>query len=141
MVLTYHIFSEWLSLIVKTRSSQAVKKLLDLEPDVAYVVKDGKEQEVPLESVRVGDLVRIRPGQRVPVDGQVESGESDPDESLVTGEPVPVEKRRGDRTVSGSLNGHGTLLVRVAVVGEESFLRQVIRSVEDTRPLTPCLLH
>src|SRR5258708_39431396 len=129
MVLTYHIFSEWLSLTVKTRSSQAVKKLLDLEPDVAYVVKDGKEQEVPLEQVRVGDLVRIRPGGRVPVDGQVESGESDVDESLVTGEPLPVEKRSGDRVVSGALNGHGTLLVRVRVVGEDGFLRPVLRSV------------
>ncbi|MGH9508392.1 MAG: heavy metal translocating P-type ATPase [Terriglobales bacterium] len=141
MVLAYHIFSEWLSLIVKTRSSQAVKKLLDLEPDVAVVVKDGKEQEVPLEQVRVGDLVRVRPGSRIPVDGEVESGESDVDESLVTGEPLPVYKRAGDRTVSGSLNGHGTLLVRVTVVGEESFLRQVIRSVEDARALKPGLLH
>src|SRR6516225_4245146 len=121
MVLAYHIFSEWLSLIVKTRSSQAVKKLLDLEPDMAYVAKDGKEEQVPLENVQVGDLVRIRPGERVPVDGEVESGESDVDESLVTGEPLPVEKRSGDHTVSGSLNGHGALLVRVARVGEESF--------------------
>jgi len=141
MVLAYHIFSEWLSLIVKTRSSQAVKKLLDLEPATAHVAKDGKEEEVPLENVRVGDLVRILPGERVPVDGQVESGESDVDESLVTGEPLPVEKRTGDRTLSGSLNGHGTLLVRVTVVGEESFLRQVIRSVEDARALKPGLLH
>ncbi len=141
MVLAYHIFSEWLSLIVKTRSSQAVKKLLDLEPDVAYVVRDGQEREVPLEEVRVGDLVRIRPGSRVPVDGRVESGESDVDESLVTGEPLPVEKQVGGRTVSGSLNGRGTLLVRVDAVGEESFLRQVIRSVEDARALKPGLLH
>src|SRR5438876_4325492 len=141
MVLTYHIFSEWLSLIVKTRSSQAVKKLLDLEPDVAYVVKDGKEEVVPLEKVRVGDLVRIRPGERVPVDGDVESGESDVDESLVTGEPRLIEKRPGNQTISGSLNRHGTLLVRVTVVGEESFLRQVIRSVEDARALKPGLLH
>ena len=141
MVLTYHIFSEWLSLIVKTRSSQAVKKLLDLEPDVAYVVKDGKEAAVPFEKVRVGDLVRIRPGERVSVDGVVESGESDVDESLVTGEPKLVDKRPGARTISGSLNGHGTLLVRVTVVGEESFLRQVIRSVEDARALKPGLLH
>ncbi len=141
MVLTYHVFSEWLSLIVKTRSSQAVKKLLDLEPDLAHVVKDGKEQELALEQVRVRDLVRIRPGERVPVDGGVESGESDVDESLVTGEPLPIEKRQGDRIVSGSLNGHGTLLVRVTVVGEESFLRQVIRSVEDARALKPGLLH
>jgi Cu+-exporting ATPase len=141
MVLTYHIFSEWLSLIVKTRSSQAVKKLLDLEPDIAHVVKDGKEEAVTLENVRVGDLVRVRPGERVAVDGQVESGESDVDESLVTGEPLPVVKRQGDRTLSGSLNGRGTFLVRVTAVGEESFLRQVIRSVEDARALKPGLLH
>ena len=141
MVLTYHIFSEWLSLIVKTRSSQAVKKLVDLEPDVAHVVRDGREQEISLEEVRVGDLVRIRPGERMPVDGEVESGESDVDESLVTGEPKLVEKRAGDKTISGSLNGHGTLLVRVTVVGEESFLRQVIRSVEDARALKPGVLH
>src|SRR6266536_297479 len=141
MVLTYHIFSEWLSLIVKTRSSQAVKKLLDLEPDVVYVVKDGKEEAVPLEKVRVGDLVRIRPGERVPIDGVVESGESDVDESLVTGEPKLIEKRAGDQIISGSLNGHGSLLVHVTAVGEESFLRQVIRSVEDARALKPGLLH
>src|SRR5438093_1193930 len=141
MVLTYHIFSEWLSLIVKTRSSQAVKKLLDLEPDVAYVVRNSKEEAVPLEKVRIGDLVRIRPGERVPVDGVVESGESDVDESLVTEEPRLVEKHPGNQTISGSLNGHGTLLVRVTVVGEESYLRQVIRSVEDARALKPGLLH
>ncbi|MBI2826043.1 MAG: cation-translocating P-type ATPase [Planctomycetia bacterium] len=141
MVLTYHIFSEWLSLIVKTRSSQAVKKLLDLEPDVAHVVREGKEIEIPFEEVRVGDMVRVRPGERVAVDGVVESGASDLDESLVTGEPKLIEKVPGDKTISGSLNGHGTLLVRVTVVGEESFLRQVIRSVEDARALKPGLLH
>ena len=141
MVLTYHIFSEWLSLIVKTRSSQAVKKLLDLEPDLAHVVRADREEDVPLENVRVGDLVRIRPGDRVPVDGEVEAGASDVDESLVTGEPTPVQKRPGERTLSGSLNGHGTLLMRVTVVGEDSFLRQVIRSVEDARALKPGLLH
>ena len=141
MVLTYHIFSEWLSLIVKTRSSQAVKKLLDLEPDIAHVVRNGNEHDEPLDGVQVGDIVRIRPGERVPVDGDVQSGGSDVDESLVTGEPTPVEKHPGDRTLSGSLNGHGTLLVRVTAVGEESFLRQVVRSVEDARALKPGLLH
>lgn len=141
MVLTYHIFSEWLSLIVKTRSSQAVKKLLDLQPDVAHAVRDGMERDLPIEEVRVGDLVRIRPGERIPVDGEVQSGESDVDESLVTGEPLPVQKGQGDKTLSGSLNGRGTLLVRVTVVGEDSFLRQVIRSVEDARALKPGILH
>ena len=141
MVLTYHIFSEWLSLIVKTRSSQAVKKLLDLQPDVVRVVRDDRETEVPFDNLRVGDIVRIRPGERLSVDGVVESGESDVDESLVTGEPKLIEKHVGDKTISGSLNGHGTLLVRATAVGEESFLRQVIRSVEDARALKPGLLH
>lgn len=141
MIMTYHIFSEWLSLIVKTRSSQAVKKLLDLEPDVAAVVREGGEHEIPVEQVRVDDVVRIRPGERVPVDGVVESGRSDVDESLVTGEPKLIEKRAADRIISGSLNGHGSLLVRVTAVGEESFLRQVIRAVEDARALKPGLLH
>jgi heavy metal translocating P-type ATPase len=141
MVLAYHIFSEWLSLIVKTRSSQAVKKLLDLEPDVASLVRDGSEREIPLEQVRVGDLVRVRPGSRIPVDGTVESGESDVDESLVTGESLPTYKHAGDHTLSGSMNGYGTLLIRVTAIGEESFLRQVIRSVEDARALKPGLLH
>ena len=142
MVLTYHIFSEWLSLIVKTRSSQAVRKLLDLEPDMAFVVKtDGTEEPVALESLQIGDRVRIRPGERVPVDGEVLSGESDVNESFVTGEPIPVVKKPGDRTLSGSTNGHGMLLVTVTRVGQDSFLRQVIRGVEDARALKPGVLH
>lgn len=141
MVLTYHIFSEWLSLIVKTRSSQAVKKLLDLQPDVVRVAREGREVEVPFDDLRIGDLVRIRPGERVAVDGVVESGESDVDESLVTGEPKRIQKHKGDETISGSLNGHGTLLVRARTVGADSFIRQVIRSVEDARALKPGLLH
>ncbi len=141
MVTTYHIFSEWLSLIVKTRSSQAVKRLLDLQPETARIVRDGLEQEVPVAEVRAGDLVRIRPGERIPVDGEVASGESGVDQSFVTGEPMPVEKRKGDGVIGGSINGRGTLLVRVTAVGQESFLQQVVRQVEDARALKPGLLH
>jgi len=141
MVTTYHLFSEWLSLIVKTRSSQAVKRLLDLQPDVARVVRDGREVEVPIETVAVGDLVRIRPGERVPVDGKVVDGHSSVDQSLVTGEPVPIERAAGDAVIGGSINGTGTLLVRVSAVGEESFLQRVARDVEDARALKPGLLH
>jgi cation transport ATPase len=86
MVATYHIFSEWLSLIVKTRSSQAVKKLLDLQPETAGVVRDNREEEIPIEQVRVGNRVRIRPGERIPVDGEVVGGHSAVDESFITGE-------------------------------------------------------
>lgn len=141
LVLTYHIFSEWLSLIVKTRSSQAVKKLLDLQPDTARVLRDGHEQELRIEDVRVDDLVRIRPGERIPVDGDIVEGRSAVDESLITGEPLPVEKTAGARVAGGAINGSGTLLVRVSAIGEESFLQQVIRSVEDARALKPGLLH
>ncbi len=141
MVATYHIFSEWLSLIVKTRSSQAVKKLLDLQPETARVVRGGREEERPIEQVKRGDHVRIRPGERIPVDGEVIGGHSAVDESFVTGEPLPAEKAEGSRVVSGSINGTGTLLVRVIAIGEETFLRQVIHHVEDARALKPGLLH
>ncbi len=141
MVGTYHIFSEWLSLIVKTRSSQAVKRLLDLQPETARLVRGTNEVDVPIEDVKVGDLVRIRPGERVPVDGTVISGHSGVDQSLVTGEAVPVEKAEGDSVIGGSINGTGTLLVKITAVGEGSFLHQVIRHVEDARALKPGLLH
>lgn len=141
MVCNYHIFSEWLSLIVKTRSSQAVRRLLALQPDTARVVRNGLESEVPIKDVRVGDLVRIRPGERVPVDGTVTEGHSDVDQSLVTGEPIPVERKAGDPVIGGSMNGLGTMLIRVSAVGEQSFLQKVAREVEDARALKPGMLH
>ena len=141
MVATYHIFSEWLSLIVKTRSSQAVRRLLDLQPDTARVLRDGRETEIALGKVAVGDLVRIRPGERLPVDGEVVEGRSAVDQSLVTGEPIPVERQAGDTVIGGTMNGTGTLLVRVTAVGGDSFLQRVAREVEDARALKPGLLH
>ncbi|MDQ3529838.1 MAG: heavy metal translocating P-type ATPase [Actinomycetota bacterium] len=141
LIVNYHIFSEWLSLLVKTRSSQAVKKLLDLQPDLARLVHDGTETEVPIEQIRLGDLVRIRPGERVPVDGRVAEGYSTLDMALVTGEPVPQEKSSGDTVVSGSLNGAGTLLIETTAAASESFLAQVVRHVEDARALKPGILH
>ncbi len=141
MVATYHIFSEWLSLIVKTRSSQAVKRLLDLQPATAHVLRDASELEVPIEAVKVGDLVRIRPGERIPVDGVVLSGHSGVDQSLITGESIPVEKVEGEVVIGGSIIGTGTLLVKVTATGEGSFLQQIIRHVEDARALKPGILH
>lgn len=141
MVTTYHVFSEWLSLIVKTRSSQAVKRLLDLQPETARVVRGAEELELPIEHVAIGDRVRIRPGERIPVDGEVVGGHSAVDQSLVTGEPIPVEKSEGESVIGGSINGMGTLLLRVTAVGEGSFLSRIIREVEDARALKPGLLH
>jgi Cu+-exporting ATPase len=141
LVANYHIFSEWLSLLVKTRSSQAVRKLLDLQPDTARVVRDGREVEQPIAQVDIGDLVRVRPGERVPVDGEVVDGYSTLDLALVTGEPVPVERSAGSEVIGGAINGSGTLLVRATRVGTDSFLAQVVRHVEDARALKPGILH
>ncbi|MDP9402393.1 MAG: cation-translocating P-type ATPase [Actinomycetota bacterium] len=141
LVANYHIFSEWLSLLVKTRSSQAVKRLLDLQPDTARVERGGAEVEVPIAEVVLGDLVRVRPGERIPVDGEVVTGHSAVDQALVTGEPVPVERSEGDAVIGGSINTSGTLLVRVTAVGDESFLAQIVRHVEDARALKPGILH
>jgi Cu+-exporting ATPase len=141
LVANYHIFSEWLSLLVKTRSSQAVRKLLDLQPDLARVVRDGAESEVPAGQIRAGDLIRVRPGERIPVDGTVREGYSTVDLALVTGEPLPQEKASGDAVVSGALNGAGSLLVQTTVPASESFLAQVVRHVEDARALKPGILH
>lgn len=141
LVVNYHVFSEWLSLLVRTRSSQAVKHLLDLQPDTARVLRAGVEVDVELPEVRVGELVRVRPGERVPVDGVVTDGHSAIDQSLVTGEPVPVEVEAGAKVIGGSVNTTGSLLVEVTAVGHESFLSQVVRSVEDARALKPGILH
>ena len=141
LVANYHIFSEWLSLLVKTRSSQAVRKLLDLQPDTARVVRAGVERDVQIAEVAVSDLVRVRPGERIPVDGRITDGYSTVDLSLVTGESVPVECGVGDEVIGGSINASGTLLVEATRVGTDSFLAQVVRHVEDARALKPGILH
>ncbi|GAC1529485.1 MAG: copper-translocating P-type ATPase CopA1 [Acidimicrobiales bacterium] len=141
LVVNYHIFSEWLSLLVKTRSSQAVKRLLDLQPDTARVLRDGVEVDVALAEVGLGDAVRVRPGERIPVDGVVIDGHSAVDQSLVTGEPVPVDAAVGTTVIGGSINTTGTLLIEVSATADESFLAQVVRSVEDARALKPGILH
>ncbi len=139
-VTTYHILSGYVSLLVRTRASQAVRRLLGLAPNTARVVRGGREEEIPIEQVKPADLVRVRPGECVPVDGEVLEGASGVDESLVTGESMPAEKTQGDAVIGGSINQTGTLLVRVTKVGEASFLSQVARQVEEARALKPGLL-
>ncbi len=140
-ITAYHILSGYVSLRVRTRSSQAIRKLMDLQPATARVVRDGQEQEIPVEQVRVGDRVRIRPGESIPVDGEVIEGVSAVDQSLVTGESIPVDKATGDAVIGGSLNQTGTLLVRTTKVGEESFLQQIARSIEEARALKPGIMQ
>ncbi len=139
-ITTYHLLSGYVSLLVRTRASQAVRKLLALVPSTARVVRDGREEEVPIEQVAVGDLVRVRPGESIPVDGEVVKGASGVNQSLVTGESLPVEKEPGNAVIGGSVNQTGTLLVRVTRIGEESFLQQVARQVEEARALKPGIM-
>lgn len=139
-IATYHLLSGYVSTSLRARTSQAVAKLMALQPAVARVVRDDREQEIPVEDVAIEELVRVRPGESVPVDGEVSDGASAVDESLVTGEPIPDEKRPGDEVIGGSINQTGTLLVRVSRVGAESFLAQVISQVEQARALKPGLL-
>ncbi|HEY4637573.1 MAG TPA: heavy metal translocating P-type ATPase, partial [Burkholderiales bacterium] len=139
-VTTYHLLSAFVSALVSTRASQSVRKLLALVPPTARVVRDGAETLVPLGEVRPGELVRVRPGESIPVDGVVAEGASGVDESLVTGESIPIGKSAGDEVIGGSLNQLGTLLVRVSHVGEDSFLSKVARQVEEARALKPGVL-
>ncbi len=140
-ITVYHILSGYVSLRVRTHSSQAISKLMDLQPATARVVRDGQEQEIPVEQVSIGDHVRIRPGESIPVDGEVAEGASAVDQSLVTGESIPLDKAVGDAVIGGSLNQTGTLLVRTTKVGAESFLQQIARSVEEARALKPGIMQ
>jgi Cu+-exporting ATPase len=140
LVVAYWTFSRWFALLLRTRNSRSVEKLLELQPDTVRLVRDGQEGEVPLKAVEVGDRVRVRPGERVPVDGRIVSGRSAVDESLVSGESVPLPKTEGDEVIGGSINGSGTLVVEIARTGENTFLHQVVRSVEDARALRPRVL-
>ncbi|HJM43804.1 MAG: cation-translocating P-type ATPase [Nitrospinota bacterium] len=140
-ITAYHVFSMYVSTAVRTKSSRAIRKLMDLRPATARVLRDGREEETPVEEVRPGDLVRIRPGEGVPVDGVIVEGHSGVDNSLVTGESIPVERTVGDEVIGGSVNQTGTLLVRVAKVGEENFLQRVARSIQEARALKPGVLQ
>ena len=137
---TYHLLSGYISMIVRTKASESVRKLLALQPATARVVRDGVESEIGIEDVKTGDHVRIRPGEHVPVDGRVIEGESAVNEALVTGEPLPAEKTEGAEVIGGSVNQTGTLLVEVTRTGEDSFLRQVARHVEEAKAMKPGII-
>jgi heavy metal translocating P-type ATPase len=137
----YHILSGYVSLRVRMKSSEAVRRLLQMQARKARVVIEGEERVIPIESVKKGALVRIKPGETVPVDGTVVEGESAIDESIVTGESIPVEKSKGGEVISGSINLTGALLVKVSRVGEESFLYRIAQHVEEARALKPGVLQ
>ncbi|MGQ7280678.1 heavy metal translocating P-type ATPase [Brevibacillus thermoruber] len=117
----------------KGRSSQAIRKLMGLKAKTAVVVRDGEELTIPVEDVRPGDIVHVKPGEKVPVDGIVLEGQSAVDESMLTGESVPVDKAAGDAVIGATLNKNGFLKVRATKVGKETALAQIIRVVEEAQ--------
>jgi len=127
------LLGQVLELRARSRVSGAIRALLGLAPKTARRVRDGDDRDVPVEDVRPGDVLRVRPGEKVPVDGVVVDGRSSVDESMVTGEPVPVEKGAGDRVTGATVNGNGTFLMRAERVGADSLLAQIVRMVGEAQ--------
>jgi len=133
VITTLVLLGQVLELRARGRTSAAIRQLLGLAPKTARLVRDGQESDVPLSQVVVGDRLRVRPGEKIPVDGVVEDGRSAVDESMVTGEPVPVEKEAGSQVTGATLNGTGTLLVRAQRVGADTLLAQIVRMVSEAQ--------
>ena len=127
------LLGQVLELRARSRTGAAIRALLDLAPKTARIVRDGQEEGIPLEQVKVGDLLRVRPGERVPVDGSVDNGMSSVDESMLTGEPMPVEKRVGDKVSGATMNGTGSFLMRAERVGRDTLLAQIVQMVADAQ--------
>jgi Cu+-exporting ATPase len=123
------LLGRWLEARAKGRTGEAIRKLLEIEAKAAFVIRGGAETEVPIADVRVGDTVAVRPGGRVPVDGVVVDGESSVDESMLTGESLPVDKASGDRVFGGTLNVHGALRFQATAVGSDSALARIVNLV------------
>ncbi|MGA8006184.1 MAG: heavy metal translocating P-type ATPase, partial [Burkholderiales bacterium] len=132
-LITFILLGKWLEARAKRQTTEAIRALNALRPDRALVRRDGKDIEVPLSSVAVGDLVAVRPGERVPVDGEIREGRSHVDESLITGESLPVAKGAGERVTGGSINADGLLLIETTAIGAESTLSRIIRLVENAQ--------
>jgi P-type Cu+ transporter len=127
------LLGRWLEARAKKQTGAAIRALMGLQARTARVIRGGLEQDVPIESVVVGDLVRVRPGEKVPVDGVIEEGRSALDESMITGESLPVEKARGDQVIGATLNKTGSFIFEATKVGKDTTLAQIVRLVEDAQ--------
>jgi len=127
------VMGKWLEARARGKTSEAIKRLMGLAPKTAWVIRDGKEIETEIEKIVVGDKIRVRPGEKVPVDGVVITGETSIDESMVTGESIPVFKTKGDLVIGGTLNTSGALVMEAKKVGADTMLRQIIKLVEEAQ--------
>ncbi len=132
-LIAFILLGRLLESIAKGKTSEAIKKLIGLQPKTAIVLKDGQEREIPVEEVAVGDIIIVKPGQRIPVDGVVIEGRSSVDESMVTGESIPVEKTQGSQVTGATINKTGSFRFRAIKVGRDTVLAQIIKLVEDAQ--------
>ncbi|MDW8073445.1 MAG: heavy metal translocating P-type ATPase [Nitrososphaerota archaeon] len=133
LIIAFILFGRYLEHLVRRKASDAIRRLMELQPAMARVLKDGVEIEVPVEEVGVGDLVVVRPGERVPVDGVVVEGLTSVDEKMITGESIPVAKAPGAEVVGGTINLSGLIVVKASKVGADTMLSQIIRLVEEAQ--------
>jgi Cu+-exporting ATPase len=133
VVIALVLLGKWLEARAKRQTSEAIRLLAELRPDKALVLREGQAVDVPIDDVKLGDIVIVRGGDRVPVDGLIRAGASSIDESMLTGESLPVEKAVGDKVTTGSINGSGRLEVETTAIGAETVLAKIIRLVEDAQ--------
>lgn len=133
VIITLILLGKSLEAVSKGRTSEAIKKLMGLAPKTAIVIQDGKEIEIPIEEVEVGDVILVKPGDKIPVDGEVLEGHTSVDESMLTGESIPVEKHVGDKVIGASINKHGSIRFKATKVGSDTALAQIIKLVEDAQ--------
>lgn len=133
VIITLILFGKYLEAGAKSRAGEAIKKLMGLQPKTARVLREGREHDIPIEDVETGDLIIVKPGERIPVDGVIRSGYSTVDESMLTGESLPVEKKIGDTVIGATINKTGTFTFEALKVGRDSMLSQIIRMVQEAQ--------
>ena len=131
VILTLVIMGQMMEARAHMKTGKAIEALMNLSPDTANLIVDGKEKKVSLAEVKINDILRVKPGEKIPVDGKITEGNSNVDEAMITGEAIPVEKKSGDKVTSGTINGNGSFLMRTEKVGDETLLSQIIKMVND----------
>lgn len=137
MLATFLSIGKYLEAKAKGRTSQAIKKLIGLKPKTANVIKEGKETQIPVDKIKIGDLVIVKPGEKIPTDGKITEGKSYVDESMITGEPVPNLKKNGDKAIGGTINKNSVLKIETQKVGEDTVLSQIIKLVRGAQNSKP----
>ena len=133
MIITLILLGKTFEAVAKGKTSEAIKKLMGLQPKTAKIIVDGSEKDIPIEEVQVGDIIVVRPGERIPVDGEIIKGNSSVDESMITGESIPVDKKEGDEVIGATINKYGTFNFKATKVGKDTALSQIIKLVEDAQ--------